>query len=722
MLYKLGVGAFKHRWRVVIAWLAIAIVAGVAMSIWQKPVTESFNIPGTESAEALERLEEVMPAASGSSGRVVFAAPEGRAIAEYQGVIDGALAEVTKVDDVSAIYSPFMTGAISSDGRIALAQIQMSVSVDEVEPSAVEDVTAALASAREAGLQAEVGGDIIARAPDSILGIGEIGGVVVAAIVLLITFGTFVAAGMPLLVAITAIGISSAVLYALTPVIDINETTPVLAIMLGLAVGIDYALFIIMRARKYLTEGMAPRAAAGRAIATAGNAVIFAALTVVIALSALAIVGVPFIASMGLAAAATVALAACVAVTLVPALLGFAGQFALSRAQRKAVDAGEKPPTKTLGRSWARAVTRWPLVPILVITLGLGALALPFRDLALGFPSQGNEPTTSTERKAYDLTSEGFGPGFNGPLIVMVDLPEASSQQALQMQIGQIAGNLTRTDGVASVQPAGISKDGRVAIFQVVSSAAPFDDKTKDLIRNIREHKHDIAGQGADLAITGTTALSIDIDDKLANVLPQYLAIVVGLSLILLLIVFHSVIVPIKAALGFILTIGATFGVVTGFYQYEWFGLFDAMPMMSFLPILLTGILFGLAMDYEFFLLSSMHEAYEHDGDNARDAVVNGFSQGARVVSAAAIIMISVFAGFIFNHNDIIQMMGFALAVGIFIDAFIVRMTLVPAVMALFGRTAWWIPKWLDRFLPTVAIESDDINERGAVTKPTAKK
>lgn len=718
MLYKLGVGAFKHRWWVVGAWVAIAIMAGVAMSIWQKPVTESFSIPGTESAEALERLEEVLPAASGSSGRIVFAAPEGDTIAAYQEVIDEALAKVGKVDDVAAIYSPFMTGAVSPDGRIALAQVQLGVSADEIEPSAAEDVAAALAGAREAGLQAEVGGDIIARAPEGILGIGEIGGVVVAAIVLIITFGTFVAAGMPLLIAIAAIGISSATLYALTPIIDINETTPVLAIMLGLAVGIDYALFIIMRARKYLTEGMTPRASAGRAIATAGNAVIFAALTVVIALSALAIVGVPFIASMGLAAAATVALAACVAVTLVPALLGFAGHFALSRGQRKAVDAGEKPRTQTLGRWWARTVTRWPLVPILVVVLGLGALALPFRDLALGFPSQGNEPTTSTERKAYDLTSEGFGPGFNGPLIVMADLPASSSEQALQMQIGQIAGNLMRTEGVASAQPAGISEDGRVAIFQVVSSAAPLDDKTKDLIRHIREHEHDIAGQNVDLAITGSTALSIDIDDKLANVLPRYLAIVVGLSLILLLIVFHSVIVPIKAALGFILTIGATFGIVTGFYQYEWFGLFDASPMMSFLPILLTGILFGLAMDYEFFLLSSMHEAYEHDGDNARDAVVNGFSQGARVVSAAAIIMISVFAGFIFNHNDIIQMMGFALAIGIFIDAFIVRMTLVPAVMALFGRAAWWTPKWLDKFLPKVAIDADD----APVAKSTAKK
>lgn len=709
MLYKLGNWAFKRRWWVVSGWIALLVIAGVAMTLWQKPISDSFSIPGTESVETIERLEQVMPQSAGGSGRVVFAAPEGHSVAQYKEVIESSLAEVAKIDDVTSAYSPFMTGTVSPDGRIALAPVQLDVALSDVDPETADHVTAALQGARQAGLQAEVGGDFVTSAPDEILGVGEIGGVLIAALVLLITFGTFVAAGMPLAIAITTVGISTATIYALTGVIDVSTTTPILAIMLGLAVGIDYALFIIMRARKYLTEGMKPRVAAARATATAGNAVVFAALTVIIALSALTVVNIPFITSMGLAAAATVALAAVVAITLVPALLGFAGSFTLSRAQRKAVEAGEKPSTKTFSRWWARAVTRWPLVPIIVVVAGLGFLALPFRDLTLGFPSQGNEPTTSTERRAYDLVTQGFGPGANGPLIVVADLPQATSQQALQMQIGQIAGSLSQLEDVAAAQPAGVSSDGRVAIFQVTSKHAPLDNETKDLIRHIRDQQHAIVGGNINLSVTGTTAIGMDIDDKLSSALPEYLAIVVGLSLILLLIVFHSIIVPIKAALGFILTIGATFGIVVGFFQWEWLGLFDATPMMSFLPILLTGILFGLAMDYEFFLLSSMHESYEENPKGEpRTAVVEGFSQGARVVTAAAIIMISVFAGFILNHNDIIQMMGFALAFGIFIDAFIVRMTLVPAIMALFGRAAWWAPKWLNRILPKVAIESDD--------------
>lgn len=722
-LYRLGAFAFKKRWVVLAGWLALLILSASLMAAFQKPADDSFSIPGTESQLAFDTLAEKFPEASGGSGRIVFAAPEGKTIADYNDVIDSTLQEVMAVEDVAMAIGPAQTGAVSADGRIALAQVQLGVETTAVSDDLAPAITKALDKARAAGLQAESGGDIIARQPGSIMGVSEIIGVGIAALVLMMTFGTLIAAGMPLLTALIGVGIGVSATFASSAFTSINAVTPTLAIMLGLAVGIDYALFIVTRHRKYLMEGIEADKAAARAISTAGNAVIFAALTVIIALAALSVVGIPFLTVMGLAAAGTVAIAALVAVTLIPALLGFAGEKVLSKKQRVllAKRKAEETPTqirRSLAYRWGSFMANRPLIPIALGVVLLAVIALPVRSLELGFPSDGSADPHSTQRKAYDLLSEGFGPGFNGPLLAVAELPASTGAEATEQRIGQIAGAFAATPGVSAAMPAGVSENGQTALFQVIPEAGPADPRTKELIRDLRARADEIAGPDASIAITGSTALTIDVDNKLAEALPRYLLVVVGLSIILLVIVFRSIVIPIKATLGFLLTIAATFGALVALFQWGWFGLFEPIQVVSFLPIIVVGILFGLAMDYEFFLLSSIHEAYLHENKgNAKAAVVNGFVYGSRVVLAAAVIMIAVFAGFIFHHEQMIQMMGFALAFGILVDAFIVRLTIVPAVMSLVGDAAWWIPKWLARVLPKVSIEGEEMPKKTGTRK-----
>ena len=723
-LAKLGAFAFRKRWLVLASWLAIVVIAGTLMSVFRQPVSDSFSIPGTESQEAFDKLEELMPAAANGSGRIVFAAPEGEELIDYQATIDATLAKVADLEDVTGTVSPFMTQAISPDGRIGLAQVSLDGTAMDVSETLADDISTALETARDDGLQAEAGGDIASPAPsEGIMGAGEIVGVVIAGITLAITFGALVAASMPLVTAFVGVGIGVSGIYALSGVVDVNTVTPTLAIMLGLAVGIDYSLFIVTRYRKYRMDGLEAGAAVSKSIATAGNAVIFAALTVVIALAGLSIVGIPFLTTMGLAAAGTVAVAATVAVTLIPALLGFGGDKVLSKKQRAQLAAGKTNATSTdsnIAKKYVTAISKKPLLVVVLVVLLVGAIAAPATKLHLGFPTDASAPVESTERKAYDLIDEGFGPGFNGPLLIVAELPDDLSASETQQRVGEIAERLGEFRAIAAVQPAGMSEAGDLAILQAIPITGPSDEGTKNLVTNLRDQADEIAGEGANLYVTGTTAITLDMDNLLADALPKYLLVVVGLSLILLMIVFRSILVPLKATLGFLLTIAATFGALVVMFQWGWFGVFDPTPIVSFLPIIMVGILFGLAMDYEFFLVSGMHEAYEHeDKGKAKAAVINGFTHGASVVTAAAVIMISVFAGFIFTDMQMVQMIGFALAFGILIDAFVVRMTLVPAAMFLFGKAAWWLPAWLKRILPNVSLEGD---EAAAETVISAKK
>jgi len=726
-LHTLGNYGFTHPWRVIISWLVILGILGFTAFQFIQPTSSSISIPGTEAQKAITRVGEIFPEAGGGTGRIVFQAGDGKTIADQAAAITALTDKVATIDGVAQVASPFIDPSfISESGTIAYAQVQLSETQGSVELSTLEAVEKAVDDARTNGLQIEIGGDLINSAPGEILGIGEIAGVMIALLVLVMTLGSLVAAGLPLITAILSIGISMAGLFSLSQVFEISATTPVLAVMLGLAVGIDYSLFIINKYRFYVLKGLSYKEAAGRAIATAGNAVIFAALTVVIALSALTVVQIPFMTTMGLVGAASIAIAAIVAVTLIPALLGVIGHRVFSKKKRAAIEKAQAKKTKktsdidrsTIWYRWGKAITAKPILVLTIAVAAIVILALPAKDLTLGLPTDQYAQQDSTQRKAYDLLSDGFGAGFNGPLTVVVEgLPAVTDAEkafagpyANLIQLKKVADEIATLDGVAQTLPAKATEDGTKGIIQVIPTSAPADKETKDLITNLRNvdtQKELTGGSDISFAVTGSTALQEDINEKLANALPVYLLVVVGLSLVLLIVAFRSILVPIKATLGFLLSVVAMFGVLVAVFQWGWLGIADAPgPIVSFIPIIAIGILFGLAMDYEFFLVSGMHESYTRSKD-AKKAVVDGFGMGSKVVTAAGVIMVSVFAGFILNHDLTIQAIGFGLAVGILVDAFIVRMTIVPAVMTLLGKHAWWIPKWLDKRLPHISIEGE---------------
>ncbi|MEW1585063.1 MMPL family transporter [Micromonospora vinacea] len=728
LLYRLGRGALRRRRLVVALWLVVLVVAGLAAATLRGPTASNFTMPGTESQRALDLLADQFPAASGATGTIAVKAPADGQLAtpEGQAVVQELVQEASTLPGVVGAVNPFQVGAVSPNGRYALVQVQFATGGDEVtdeQRTAYEEVGAAVEAK---GWQVAPGGEVLGGEPE--IGSTEALGVLVAAIVLIITFGSLVAAGMTMLNALIGVGVGMAGLFALSGVIELTSTAPILALMLGLAVGIDYSLFITSRHRQNLLEGLSPEEAVGRAVGTAGSAVVFAGATVVIALAGLAVVNIPFLTVMGLAAAATVTIAVLVAITLQPALLGFAGHRVLPRKLRATVASaaqGEPVGEEALpvedrsgfGFRWARFVTRFRVPVILVALLGLGLLALPTPDMRLALPDASTATEGSPARVASDLTTEGFGPGFTGRLAVVVAGDDA---QATAAAVPQVTAMIQRTENVLAVAPPQLSPDGRTALLGVVPKTGPTDEATETLVHDVRDAVGGV--QGAEVLLTGATAIGIDVSEKLSDALPIYLLLVVGLSVLLLMLVFRSVLVPLKAALGFLLTVAATFGITVAIFQQghlaDLVGLDTPAPLVSFLPILLIGILFGLAMDYEVFLVSRMREDFVH-GDTAREATISGMGHGARVVTAAALIMMSVFGGFVFLDDPIIKSMGFALAIGVAIDAFVVRMTIVPAVMSLLGDRAWWLPRWLNRALPNVDIEGEGLREHLQDRTPT---
>lgn len=751
--------AYKHPWRVLGVWVVVLVILGITAATFMKPPSSAISIPGTPAQQAIDQVGELFPEAGGGTGRIVFKAKDGETIVSQKAEIETLVEKVGKVEGVSLVVSPFVSPTfISESGDIAYAQVQLEGSLGSIEDSTLVAVGDDVKAANSNSLQVEMGGDLINRAPGEIVGVGEIGGVVIALVVLLMTLGSLIAAGMPLLTALIGIGVSMAGLFSLSQLFTISSTTPVLAIMLGLAVGIDYALFITNKYRSYLLLGHSYEEALKRALATAGNAVVFAAFTVVIALAALTVVNIPFMTTMGLAGAGSITIAALVAITALPALLRLAGPKIFGRKMRARVEKVQKHGAEkiehvahtTLWYKWSEQIIKRPIIFLLVGLLIIVPIALPVQDLKLGLPTDQYASVDSTERKAYDLLTEGFGVGFNAPLTVLVQgLPavsdadrEAARQAILQQGAGQpvpttpaaqqaalaqlnvlvdkyanmvqltkVANEIAKVNDVQQTLPAAAVANGTAGIVQVIPKTAPVDPATNDLIETLRDPAtaKDVTGnQNVNFEVTGATALQKDINEKLSNALPTYLLVVVGLSIILLIVAFRSILVPIKATLGFLLSVLAMFGALVAVFQWGWFGIADAPgPIVSFIPIIATGVLFGLAMDYEFFLVSGMHEEFTKTKD-AKRSVARGFRLGAKVVTAAAVIMVSVFAGFIFNHDATIQAIGFALAIGILVDAFIVRMTIVPAVMTLLGKSAWWIPKWLDKRLPHVSIEGEE--------------
>ncbi|WP_406294045.1 MMPL family transporter [Embleya sp. NBC_00888] len=715
-LYRLGRGAFRRRGTVLLVWLGVLAAVAVGAAQAQGPSDEEFSMPGIESQKAFDLMEERFPgtAADGATARVVFVAPGGRKVTagDLRKAVEDAVGSLGFGPQVAGVADPFESKAVSEDGSTAYATVTYKVESADVTDASRAAVDKAAERARAAGLTVETGGS----AMDSGGGPGgtaEIVGLSAAAVVLLFTFGSMAAAGLPLLTAIVGVAVSLFGILLLAGPLGLSSDTITLGMMLGLAVGIDYALFVVSRYREERGRGRAPRDAAGVAVGTAGSAVVFAGLTVVIALAGLSVVGIPTLTKMGLAAAGTVAVAVLVALTVVPALLGFWPDAVLARRARKAGTRGITGPGDrtaggrgNLGTRWARFVLRRPVAVLVLGVVGLAALAVPMASLRLGMPGDEAKSTATTERRAYDALAEGFGPGFNGPLTIVVDAKGAADPRAAVRAVSDRIGD---TAGIVSVSQARFNQAGDTAVFRATPSTSPTDEKTKDLVETIRRNRAAVQKQAsATFEVTGTTALNIDIAAKVQSALVPYLAVVGGLAVVLLLLVFRSVLVPVKAALGFVLSVLAALGALVLVFQEghaaDLFGVEQTGPIMSLMPIFMMGIVFGLAMDYEVFLVSRMREAYTH-GESADQAIVSGFRHSARVVTAAALIMIAVFSGFIGEQGGLIKMLGFGLAAAVLFDAFVVRMAIVPAVLALLGDRAWWLPGWLGRVLPRVDVE-----------------
>ncbi|MCX4787276.1 MMPL family transporter [Streptomyces sp. NBC_01221] len=716
-LYKLGRLAFRRRRYVALIWVALLALAGLGAASASTATSSSFSIPGTEAQRAFDLLEQRFPdaGADGATARVVFKAPDGQKMTD-----PANKAEVNRLagelksgsDQIASVTDPYTAGAVSKNGSTAYVSVSYKVNSMELTDATRTALEDAGHTAQKSGMTVEIGGDALQVMPET--GATEIIGVAIAAVVLVITFGSLIAAGLPLLTALIGVGIGVSTITALANVLDLGSTTSILAMMIGLAVGIDYALFIVSRYRAELAEGREREEAAGRAVGTAGSAVVFAGLTVVIALVGLAVVNIPMLTKMGFAAAGTVAIAVLIALTLVPAMMGFAGKRVLGRKARKAAGApGQAEDKPNMGTRWARFVLRKPVWVLLAGVIGLGVVAVPAASLEMGLPDDGSQPTSTTQRRAYDLLSDGFGPGFNGPLMVVVDTVNSSDGKTAAKQV---ADEISGIPGVVAVSPAQFNKAGDTAMITVVPKDRPSSTETENVVHAIRDTGKDIkSGTGAEVLVTGSTAMNIDFSQKMNDALLPYLALVVGLAFLLLMLVFRSVLVPLKAALGFLLSVVAALGAVVAVFQWGWlgslFGVEQTGPIMSMMPIFMVGVVFGLAMDYEVFLVTRMREAYVH-GEKPGQAIVTGFRHGARVVTAAAVIMMAVFAGFIGSSEQMVKMIGFSLAIAVFFDAFVVRMAIVPAVLALLGKRAWWLPRRLDRLLPNVDVEGEGLRKQ----------
>lgn len=710
-LYRLGRWSVEKRRVVLAAWMAILLAAIAGAATLSGETSDSFELPGTESQDAIDDLAAKMPGIGGATARVVFQAPPGQDLTdpELQTAITTVTEQLSVAPGVVNVADPYRSGAIAPDGTIGYANVSYALPAAELDDDAKDALVAAVAPAEQAGLTVEFGGDVLAGTPHA--GAAEVIGLAVAIVVLLFTFGSVVAAGLPILTALIGVGIGIGGITTATGFIDMSSTAPTLAIMLGLAVGIDYALFIVTRHRQLMATGLSPEESAARAVGTAGSAVVFAGATVVIALLGLFVVGIPFLSVMGAAAAATVAGCVLIAITLLPALLGFAGAtIDRFRVPGMRVHSGLGTTERAMGLRWAEFVVR-RAAPVLVVALvGIGLFAIPALDIEMGLPDDGAKSTDYSERRAFDLLAQGFGPGFNGPLIVATDVTAAADPVAAAQGLTDA---LRPLNNVAVVTDPMMNQAGDFAIITVIPMTGPSDADTATLVSAIRDEAATVtATTGATARVTGAAAINIDITNQLAQALPVYALVVVGLALVLLTAVFRSILVPIKAAFGFLLSVVVSFGATVAVFQWGWFadliGLDEPGPIISVLPILLLGILFGLAMDYEVFLVSRIREDYVHSGD-ARLGITQGMRHSARVVTAAGLIMIAVFAAFVLSGDPNVKMIGFALAIGVAADAFVVRMTIVPAVLALLGERAWKIPAWLDRLIPNVDIEGEGL-------------
>ncbi len=700
-----------HRKTVILSWLVALLGIGALGGTVGSDFSEEFRLPASDSQEAFDLLEHRFPAQSGDTATIVFKADEGASSPTVKRRMDHAFAEIEKLPHVSEVASPYAAGgagAISSDGRIAYATVQFDVITDKL---ANEEIQQVMNGARRAGdntLQVELGGQPIEEAReneeggDSTFAIG----LMAAIVVLLITFGSLVAMSLPIVTALFALGVGLSLVTLGTHIFPTADFAPQLAAMIGLGVGIDYALFILTRFRNGLDEGLVSRDAAIASVDTAGRAVLFAGVTVIIALMGMLLLGLSFLYGVAMATAFAVLMTMIAALTLLPALLTIAG----TRVDRLRIPGlGERTRSTaedTRWFRWSRAIQRRPVVAALLSGGLLLALCIPTLSLRLGSNDAGTDPAGTTTREAYDLLAEGFGPGFNGPLSIVAALPGNDQDQALK----ELRSTLDGEPGVAHTTPVMLNPAGDTGVFQVYPTTSPESVETTELLDHIRNDVIPPVEQstGAQVHVGGITAIFEDFGTAISEKLPLFIGVVVLLSALLLMTVFRSVLVPLKAIVMNLLSIGAAFGLIVAVFQWGWgsslIGVDGTGPIISFFPIFLFAIVFGLSMDYEVFLMSRVHEEWEHRRD-ATLAVTRGLALTGRVITAAAAIMITVFASFMIGEDRIIKLFGLGLAAAIFIDAVIIRSVLVPALMQLFGRRAWWLPDWLDRILPRLHVE-----------------
>ncbi|MGJ9406840.1 MMPL family transporter [Nesterenkonia aurantiaca] len=601
---------------------------------------------------------------------------------------------------------------VSEDGDVAVLMLNFTEPMEGIGTEDLATVSEVITDAQIEGVEALPGGDLDFELPH-LFSVAELIGLMIAAAVLLIMLGTLIGAGLPLLNALIGVGVGVAGALAFSGVVDMMSMTPILGLMLGLAVGIDYSLFIIHRHRRQLKDGMAVHKSVALATGTAGNAVVFAGATVVIALLALNVTGLPFLALMGSVAAACVAIAVLMAVTMTPAMLSLVDRRILGRKERRHIgERRTKEITTPMGHGKAIGIAA-------VALIGLGVLSIPTFDLRLGLPDASSNAEDSASYQAYAATEEAFGQGVNGPLLVLADLPSGlDDTQAQDYQI-EIGTALLENEHIAAAVPAALNDENTLGVFQIIPEEGPAAESTENLVHEFREGNPLAGTEAADveLSVAGMTAAQIDMSDVISDALPLYLALVIGLSLLLMIMVFRSILLPVIATLGFVGSFAAAVGIVVAVFQWGWFseifGVTTPGPVLTFLPVLMVGILFGLAMDYQLFTASGMREAYAH-GSAPRLAVRQGLHAGRSVVTAAALIMASVFAGFVFTDDPMIASMGLGLSVGVLLDAFVVRLMLVPALLHLAGPAAWWLPKWMDRLIPDVDVEGAQLEREVA--------
>ena len=712
---------YRHRIIVVIAWLAVLLsVFGVERFVGSA-YSDTFTLPGTESSRALDLLASALPKQSGDSDTIVWHVPSGSVSdPAVQMRIGALLKQVAAVPTVAAVrspYSPAGAAQISQDGRTAYATVAFSKLAPSLPKADVRRVMALVKAAGTASLQVEIGGQAIEQfnrtPPSNSMAIG----LVAAAIIILLAFGSLFGMALPLIAAVVALGTATFAIDLFSHAMSVSSIAPTLAALIGLGVGIDYALFILTRHRDGLRAGLSPEDAAVRSLNTAGRAVLFAGGTVCVALLGLLVLRLSFLTGMAYASVITVVLTMATALTLLPALLGFMGPRVLSRRERRrlAESGPEEAHTSGFWARWAGFVSRRPVILALAALVVMLTLASPVIDLRLGLSDAGNDPASSTTRKAYDLLANGFGPGSNGPLLLVAQVGTPADTAAL----GVLTQSLQHMPGVAAVVPFPSKPGAKVAVVQVVPASAPQDVKTSELITHLRTTVIPAAEKGSGLRVLvgGATAIFDDFAAIISGKLPLFIGVIVALGFLLLLIAFRSFLVPATAAVMNLLAAAASFGVIVAFFQWGWgsnlLGLGKAGPVEAFLPVIMLAVLFGLSMDYQVFLVSRMHEEWVHTHDN-RHSVILGQATTGRVITAAAAIMIAVFTAFVFGGQRVIAEFGIGLAAAVFLDAFILRTVLVPSIMHLFGRANWWLPRAVDRHMPHLSVEPTSDEEREA--------